>query len=184
MIKIEAAARLMSSTITAAGCKYDTPAKLNKFLLSIGFKRSSDGGGRSYLTTLKPFQSKLGAIKDEWDIKKGKNKNGMPALIGTNKSMPSATFSIQLPREGRKQSYAEIDQDSFTKKEGPVDIYNVTKYHPAWSHVNSVVDNMKDKTAVKQAINRYMTETGMNEQELQNSIRDRTTRKVSNKLSD
>jgi len=177
-MKIEAAARLK-----AAKANYATIAQVTRFLKTIGFKTIKSGSG-SYISTQLPWQTKIKPLKEEWNTTKGNGSDGNPCMIFTNSA--GAKFEITLPST-RNQCYVHFYEDTFKNED--IDVYNVTKYHPAWAFVQDYVDHLgkttKDKAAVKKAVDAYAAELGYTDaSELKGIIADRTKRKVYDKLAD
>lgn len=163
-------------TSLSAGALYDTPAKLTAFFKVIGFEPSP--GSPGVLSTSRPILNALKALKVEWDQERVARAHLRDILVFTNKTNPEKTFSIDLPPFKGGRSSVKLDKSKFTAKDAVVNIYNVTKYHPAWMWVTDELDdrgtNMRNKAAVKEAVDRFMMEQGMNASDLMAQIVQRT----------
>lgn len=163
-------------TSLSAGALYDTPAKLTAFFKVIGFEPSKGGGGR--LSTLRPVINALKALKGEWDQEREVRPTYGDGLVFTNRANPDKTFTIDLPLFKGGFVSVKLDKSKFTAKDAVVNIYNVTKYHPAWMWVTDELDdrgtNMRNKATVKEAVDRFMMEQGMNASDLMAQIVQRT----------
>lgn len=166
-------------TSLSAGALYDTPAKLTAFFKIIGFETNKGNPGR--LFTSRPVINALKALKGEWDQKRVIRPSYGDGLVFTNRANGEKTFTIDLPMFKGGLSSVKLDRSKFIAADAVVNIYNVTKYHPAWMWVTDELDqrgsSMRNRDLVKESVDRFMAETDMSVTDLMYSIVRRTKNK-------
>ena len=157
---------------------------LSAFFESIGMTKGKTptGGGRPLVGTILyetkgSILRKCAPLRSSWEFKPTSSLKGESNFSVVNKADPAKKFTIQSNTAGSK---VYLYKKFFTDASTPVDIYNVTKHHPAWMYVANSLDqrgNPKGKKrveAVKEIIDDYLVAFQETPESLANKIRIRT----------
>ena len=148
-----------------------TQAGLINFLTSNGFKSGGARPGEKQYSKSSGAKKAVSALKKIWKVEKTNTTDyGV-----TSETLENSGVKIRLSMHD--DGYTIITwQIADFKSVDKNDIYNVTKYHPAWAYVLDYTDsaNSRSKETKKNAVDAYMKDNDLTSEKLKAIIVKRT----------